>query len=408
MTSRTMTSVALAATLLLAITGCTNTPSPSGVESADRKPLDLAVGALLPETGSLAAFGPAATAAVQLAAGDINNADLGITVTVTSADSGDSSTDTSVDSAKTLIDAGVSVIVGAISDNVSRKVIDQIVKAGVVQISPGNTSTDFTRADDEGLYFRTAPSCVLEGDAMGRQIAADGVKTLGLIYQTGFCEPGLPEALTAAFERAGGKVVAQQAYAEGASDLSAQVTAVAAEKPAAAVVVGGSAVASVPPLVAAGYEGSDLYFVGLSIADHSADIAAGSITGSIASMPGLDISKLNDFTDRLLDVNPAPHRLQLRGRVVRCRGSRRARRPGWELDRRPGYRREAARGLGRGGQGHEGQRLPFRGAGHHRRGSRRLRRGLRVDITFDAKGDPQGAVIGLYRYRADNTFQRID
>ena len=29
------------------------------------------------------------------------------------------------------------------------------------------------------------------------------------------------------------------------------------------------------------------------------------------------------------------------------------------------------------------------------------------EITFDTKGDPQGAVIGMYRYGADNTFTRL-
>ena len=407
MTSRAIMSVAVAATLLLTIAGCTPSPSPTGVESADRKPLSLSIGTLLPETGSLASFGPAAAAAVELAAGDITNADLGITVTVTNADSGDSSTDISVDSAKTLIDAGATVVIGAISDNVSRKVIDQIVKAGVVQISPGNTSTDFTRADDNGLYFRTAPSCVLEGDAMGRQIAADGVTALGIIYQTGFCEPGLPEALTAAFERAGGKVVAQQAYAEGATDLSAQVTAVAAEKPTAVVVVGGSAVASVPPLVAANYKGSDLYFVGLSIADHSADIAAGSITGATASMPGLDISKLNDFTDRLLDVNPAltdfSYAAESYDAVVLAALAALA---GNSTDGPDiaAKLREVSGGEGKGTKASD-----FRSAAQViLDGGVVDYDGVSGEITFDAEGDPQGAVIGLYRYRADNTFQRID
>jgi branched-chain amino acid transport system substrate-binding protein len=407
MTSRTIASVAVAAALLLSVTGCTPTPSPSGVESTDRAPLALSVGALLPQTGSLAGFGPAATAAVELAAGDINNADLGITVTVTNADSGDASTDISLDSAKTLIDAGVTVILGAISDNVSRKVIDQIVGAGIVQISPGNTSTDFTRADDKGLYFRTAPSCVLEGDAMGRQIAADGVKTLGMIYQTGFCEPGLPEALTAAFERAGGKVVAKEAYAEGAADLSAQVTAVAAEKPAAVVVVGGSAVASVPPLVAASYQGSKLYFVGLSIADHSTDIAAGSITGATASMPGLDISKLNDFTDRLLDVNPAltdfSYAAESYDAVVLAALAALAGNSTSGPDIAAKLREVS------GGEGKGTKASDFRSAAQIiLDGGVVDYDGVSGDITFDAKGDPQGAVIGMYRYRADNTFQRID
>ena len=34
--------------------------------------------------------------------------------------------------------------------------------------------------------------------------------------------------------------------------------------------------------------------------------------------------------------------------------------------------------------------------------------GVSGAIAFDAKGDPQGAVIGMYRYGKDNKFTRID
>lgn len=402
-----ITGAAAAAAVLLALTGCTPAAVSPTTAPTERKALDLSIGTLLPETGSLAGFGPATEAAAELAAGDVNNAKAGITVTVTNADSGDATTDTSVTSATTLLDAGVSVVVGAISDNVSRKVLDQIVTAGGVQISPGNTSTDFTRADDSDLYWRTAPSCVLEGDAMGKQIAADGAKTLGIIYQTGYCEPGLPEALSAAFERAGGKVAVEEPYAAGATDLTAQVAAVAAEKPDAVVIVGGSGVSAVPPLTAAKYDGKSLYFVGLTIGDHSADIASGAITGSIASMPGLDISTLDDFTDRLLDINPAitdfSYAAETYDAVV--------------LASLAALAAESTKGADiaaklqevSGGADKATVATDFAAA------AKVILGGGAVDydgpsgaITFDAKGDPQGAVIGLYRYGADNKFSRID
>jgi branched-chain amino acid transport system substrate-binding protein len=407
MTRIALPGAAAAIVVLLALTGCTPDAAQTPTAAADRAPLDLSIGTLLPETGSLAAFGPAAEAAAELAAGDINNANAGVTVTITSADSGDATTDTSVASTTTLLDGGVSVIVGAISDNVSRKVLDQIVKAGVVQISPGNTSTDFTRAADSDLYWRTSPSCVLEGDAMGKQIAADGAKTLGIIYQSGYCEPGLPEALSAAFERAGGKVVDKEPYAAGATDLGAQVTAVAAANADAVVVVGGSGVASVPALTAAKYVGSDLYFIGLSIGDHSADIAAGAITGSVASLPGLDISTLNDFTNRLLDITPTltdfSYAAETYDAVV--------------LAALASLAAESTKGADIAGKLQEVSGGTANGtvATDFPSAAKVILAGEAVDydglsgsVAFDAKGDPQGAVIGMYRYGKDNKFTRID
>jgi branched-chain amino acid transport system substrate-binding protein len=402
-----LASAAAAVAVLVALAGCTPEPVAPTAEPVDRTPLELSIGTLLPETGSLAAFGPAAAAAAELAAGDINNADAGITVSITNADSADATTDTSITSATTLLDDGVSVIVGPISDNVSRKVLDQIVSAGVVQISPGTTSTDFSRAADNDLFWRTAPSCTLEGDAMGRQIADDGVTTLGIIYETGFCEPGLPEALSAAFERAGGKISAEAPYAAGATDLSAQVAAIVAEKPEAVVVLGSGGVASVPPLAAAKYAGTDLYFVGLTIADHSADIAAGTITGAIASTPGLDIAALDDFTDRLLDITPTltdfSYAAETYDAVVLAALAALAANSteGSEIASKL---REVS-----GGEGGGTKASDFAAA------SAIILDGGVVDydgvsgeITFDEKGDPLGAVIGLYRYGTDNAFTRIN
>jgi len=410
MTSRTVfPGAAAAVALLLVLTGCTPDAAPEPtVEALDRAPLALSVGTLLPKTGAMASFGPAAEAAAELAAGDINNADAGITVTITSADSGDAKTDTSIESTTTLLDGGASVIVGAISDNVSRKVLDQIVSAGAVEISPGNTSTDFTRAADHDLYWRTAPSCVLEGDAMGKQIAADGVKTLGVVYETGFCEPGLPEALTAAFERAGGKVAASVPYAAGTSDLTAQVATAIEAKPEAVVVVGSKgAQASVPALAAAKYDGSHLYFVGLSIANHSADIPAGAITGSIASMPGLDISKLGDFTDRLLDINPAlkdfSYAAETYDAVVLAALAALAANSTKGADIAASLREVS------GGEGKGTKASDFASAAKIiLDGGTVDYDGVSGEITFDAKGDPQGAVIGMYRYGKDNAFERIN
>ncbi len=408
MTSRTLLTASIAVAVVL-LAGCTpaNTTIEPTIAAEDRVPLDLSVGTLLPETGSLAAFGAATEAAAQLATDDINNAAAGITVSLTKADSGDATTDTSITSATTLIDAGVSVIVGAISDNTSRKVLDQIVKAGVVQISPGNVSTDFTRADDKNLYWRTAPSCTLEGDAMGKQIAADGAKTLGVIFQNSYCEPGLPEALSAAFERQGGKVVASEAYAAGATDLSAQIAAVVAEKPDAVAIVGGSATSAVPGLAAAKYAGNDLYFVGLSIGDHSADIAAGTITGATASLPGLDISSLTDFTDRLLDVNPAlkdfSYAAETYDAVILSALAALAANSTTGADI-AGKLQEVSGGSGKGTVATDfsaaAQIILDGGVVDYD--------GVSGSIAFDAKGDPQGAVIGLYRYGADNKFTRID
>ena len=91
----------------------------------------------------------------------------GINVEVVFRDSGDTTTDIATVSVTDLLSQDVSAIVGAASSGVSFTVIDQITAAGVVQFSPANTSPDFTDYEDNGLYFRTAPSDLLQGEVLG-------------------------------------------------------------------------------------------------------------------------------------------------------------------------------------------------------------------------------------------------
>ena len=400
--------IGLAAISALVLSGCTGPAAESSPSPVARPDLTLSIGALLPSTGALAAFGPSAQAGVDLAVKEINDANVGIAVTSQSQDSADATSDLAIASATTLVDKGVSGIVGAISDGVSKKVIDQIVKAGVVEISPANSSLDFSRYADDNLYWRTSPSCAREGAALGTQIADSGVKTLGILYQTGYCEPGLPEALADAFERAGGKVIAKTAFDAASANLTAQVAETVAKKPAAvAVLTPTAAKLAVPDLTAAGYAGDKLYFVGLGISNHSADFAVGSLTGATASLPGLDISTIKDFTDRLLVVNPAltdfSYAAESYDAVVLMALAALA------ANDTSGAAIASKLEEVSGGTGSGEKATGFANA------ARIILDGKTVDydgpsgpITFDNNGDPTDAIIGIYKYGADNKFTRIN
>jgi branched-chain amino acid transport system substrate-binding protein len=388
----------------LALSGCT--PRPEATPKP-REDLALSIGTLSPITGALAAYGPAVSAAATLAAQDVNDADVGLTVTNEVRDAGDSSGDVGVTSATELIDSGVTAIIGAVSDGVSRKVVDQITGAGVLQISPGNNSPDFTRYVDDDLYWRTFAPCTFEGDAMGERLAADGVETIGVIYETKSCEP-LVKALTAGFERDGGSVVATSAFDPGTASLSPQVAEVVAEKPDAVVVVTDDAAGlAVPDLVAAGYQGSSLYFVGLSLGDHSGDLPAGSIVGSIASMPGLDIASLKDFTDRLLEVDPAITDFSFAAETYDAviLASLAALAAG---DTSGAAMASALQEVSGGSGGGEKATDFAAAAAIILAGGIVDYDGPSGEIAFDGNGDPTGAVVGFYRYGADNTFTRLN
>ena len=143
----------------------------------------LTIGSLLPQTGNLAFLGPPEFAGVELAVEEINEAGgvLGNPIEYIEGDSGDAQQDVANPTVDRLLAAGADVIVGAASSGVSFTVIDKITSAGVVQISPANTSPDFTDYDDNGLYFRTAPSDVLQGQVLAEVIAEEGIGTIGIL-----------------------------------------------------------------------------------------------------------------------------------------------------------------------------------------------------------------------------------
>ena len=145
------TGVALAGVSALLLTACSSgAPAPAESEEATEaaagdalpveageRDLTLKIGTILPQSGTLAFLGPPEEAGVALAAKEINEADMGLTIEVVYRDSGDTTTDIATVSVTDLLSQDVSAIVGAASSGVSFTVIDQITSAGVVQFSPG-------------------------------------------------------------------------------------------------------------------------------------------------------------------------------------------------------------------------------------------------------------------------------
>jgi branched-chain amino acid transport system substrate-binding protein len=416
----TWTGIAIAGVSALLLTACatgggdtepadTEEPAETGdalpVEAGERD-LTLKVGTILPQSGTLAFLGPPEEAGVELAAQEINEADAGIQVEVVYRDSGDTTTDIATVSVTDLLSQDVSAIIGAASSGVSFTVIDQITAAGVVQFSPANTSPDFTDYDDNGLYFRTAPSDLLQGEVLGNLIAEDGASTLGLLVLNDPYGTGLAAATTEAFEAAGGEVVAEELFNTGDSNFDAQLSAINAANPdAVAVITFDEAKVVVPALVGSGYPGDQLYFVDGNLADYSADFAPGLIAGAKGTLPGPVLEE--DFQERLLGVDPAldsfsygPESydaLMLIAMAAYAANSV----DGTDIG---AYLQQVSGGSGDGEQVTtfadaaallaEGQQIDFDGASG--------------PITLDENGDPTEATIGIYEYADDNTYTRVN
>ncbi|MCU1510361.1 MAG: amino acid/amide transporter substrate-binding protein family [Arthrobacter sp.] len=274
--------------------------------SATTTPTPLKIGSLLPTTGSLAFLGPPEIAGVNLGIKEINDAGgvLGKPVEVIHRDSGDTKTDIATQSTTALLGQGVSAIVGAASSGVSKTVINQITGAGVIQFSPANTSPDFTAWDDKGLYWRTAPSDVLQGKVLGNYMATCGAQTVGMIVLNDAYGTGLAKNVKAAFEAAGGKVVAEELFNEGDSQFSSQVDKVIAAKPdAIALITFDQAKSIVPLMTGKGIKPIQMFLVDGNMSDYSKDFQAGTLKGAQGTIPGTFAK--DDFKKKLLTIDPA-------------------------------------------------------------------------------------------------------
>jgi branched-chain amino acid transport system substrate-binding protein len=361
----------------------------------------LKIGTLLPTTGALAYLGPPEIAGVELAKNEINAAGgvLGKPIEVTHRDSGDTTTDVATQSVTNLLSQGVSAIIGAASSGVSKTVINQITGAGVVQFSPANTSVDFTAWDDKGLYWRTAPSDVLQGSVLGNYAASCGAQTLGMLVLNDSYGTGLSKKLKETFEKAGGKVVAEELFNEGDSQFSSQVDKVIAAKPDAVAVISFVQGKSIIPLLTGkGIKAEQIFLVDGNTVDYSKDFEAGTLTKAHGTIPGTTAGA--DFRKSLLAIDPTLKDFIYGGES-------------WDAANLIALAAEAAKST-------KGVDIAKQLQGVSKDGEKcfsfascvtLLRAGKDIDydgqsgpVSFADSGDPSEATIGVYEYKQDNTI----
>jgi branched-chain amino acid transport system substrate-binding protein len=305
-----LTALALAGSLTLAACG----EDDSGGSSAEGGEQDettaaakgdgtLTVGSLLPQTGDLAFLGPPEFAGIELAVEDINKAGgvLGQDVVNVKADSGDGTPDIAGAETDKLLSADSDVIVGAAASGVSVTVIDKITSAGVVQFSPANTAAGFdtTEYDKLGMYFRTAPSDVLQGEILANLIVEDGHENVAVMGRQDVYGEGLSERVKEVLEEKGATVPAFEIYSADAQNFTAEVNTIAAAKPDALVLVTFEEFTKiVPQLIAKGIGPQDiqLYMVDGNLADYSEE--SFDLTGVKGTYPAA-ASPDEDFLKRL-------------------------------------------------------------------------------------------------------------
>src|SRR6056297_985944 len=126
------------------------------------------------------------------------------------------------DGVKGIMGADCSGVTGAILQNVA-------LPNGVVMVSPSATSPGLTHSENEdnGLFFRTAPSDARQGVVMTEVLMEEGIDEVAVTYTNNDYGKGLADSFQAAFEAAGGTVTINTAHEDGKADYSAEVGALA-------------------------------------------------------------------------------------------------------------------------------------------------------------------------------------
>ena len=133
----------------------------------------------------------------------------------------------------------VAAIMGADCSGVTIAIANNVaVPNGVVMVSPSATSPALTTIEDDGYFFRTAPSDARQGEVMADVVNEQGIDTVAVTYTNNDYGKGLADSFNKAFEALGGKVAISAAHEDGKGDYSAEVAALQASGAPALMVFG--------------------------------------------------------------------------------------------------------------------------------------------------------------------------
>ena len=204
---------------------------------------DVKIGVVLGFTGPVESMIPAMASGGELAMKEVSDSGKflnGSTVTPVRADSTCIDSNAAVAATERLITSdGIKAILGGDCSGVTGAMLANVaLPNGIVMISPSATSPGLSDVEDNGLFFRTAPSGAREGVVMSEILMEQGVKSVALTYTNNDYGKGLAETFQASFEAMGGEITISAAHEDGKPDYAAEVGALASAGGDKLVVVG--------------------------------------------------------------------------------------------------------------------------------------------------------------------------
>jgi len=134
---------------------------------------------------------------------------------------------------------GVKAIVGGDCSGVTTAALQNVAMPnGVVMISPSATSPALSTIEDNGLFFRTAPSDARQGVVVAEILMEKGVGEIAITYTNNDYGKGLADSIEKNFKEMGGEVTIVAPHEDGKGDYTAEVGALAAAGGEVLVVAG--------------------------------------------------------------------------------------------------------------------------------------------------------------------------
>lgn len=200
----------------------------SGAAIAD----DVKIGIILGFTGPIESLTPAMAAGAELAIAEVNASGSfmgGTGITSIRADSTCIDSAAATAAAERLITSDkVNAIMGADCSGVTGAILANVAMAnGIVMISPSATSPGLSTVEDNGLFFRTAPSDARQGQVVAEILGDHGYKSAAITYTNNDYGKGLADSIESNFKATGGNVTINVAHEDGKGDYSAEVAALA-------------------------------------------------------------------------------------------------------------------------------------------------------------------------------------
>ena len=312
---------AAAAALVLGLTACGSDEGGNG--GGDGGGGDaFQFGILYPQTGSLAFLGPPQLAASEYAIQQINDAGGILGTEVPAILQGDEAGDAAQanEAANTLVSDGAHAIIGAAASGMTHATYDTITGSNIVQCSGSNTDAGLSTIEDNGYFYRTAPSDLLSAVVMARKIVEAGHQNVALIARADNYGAGYAEALQDSLEELGATVSTNETYDPDTTTYDSVVNGVIGDEPDAVALIAFEEGAQViAQLLENGLEGEQLF-----ITDGLNDPALGEtvnaddptiVTGVTGVAPSADNP---EFTNGLSEFDPDLEAFQFAPQVFDC------------------------------------------------------------------------------------------